>query len=186
MYESRGWCFFESTIASTGSRMLLTIHDGHLSLTSATPVPQTPDGFSEAIQQRTFTNGQDASIVANLYRKVFPGIAKRTRRLHALAWGDAEVRLLLAVLPALTGLDTMCIFNNSSGCSARVSPEAEAELSNVLKARGGKLLLSQRHPDFRARREAARRDCGQKHSVRERLEHLLANTGKDALSVSTK
>ena len=55
------------------------------------------------------------------------------------AWGDAEAREFLALLPELKGAKTLRIYNDNRGCTATVSAEVQAELEEALAARGGGL-----------------------------------------------
>lgn len=143
-YLARGWCFFESCVASVGADQVISIEHGeNISGTTASPMPLRPEEFSVKIQSLRFTSARaDKQAVFELYARIFPRLAEHTH-MFFYAWGDDEVEQLLAVLPVLTGLYDVTIWNNLGSCTARISAEAERKLYAALRSRGGRLRLHQ-------------------------------------------
>merc|ERR1712137_869619 len=99
-YEKRGWCFFESMVATVGSSVM-TLQNGKPILASASPVPLVPQQFSERVRSMVFASpATDIDAVCSLYKKIFPVMAK-TELLQVFAWGDEEARQLLDTLNQL-------------------------------------------------------------------------------------
>merc|ERR1712216_878448 len=91
-YDQRGWCFFESTVASVGAGALQTVTNGRLDNTLKSPVPLTPEQFSERMEQMVFASPTaDRAMVCDLYRRIFPTIAKTTQ-LKVFGWGDEDAQ----------------------------------------------------------------------------------------------
>lgn len=99
-YDSRGWCFFESTVASIGAYRLETLDDGeNCRNTAKTPVPLLPQRFNELLESKHFTQrGVDREMVKSLYARIFPTLCAKDSRMVVYSWGEADLEEFLPVL----------------------------------------------------------------------------------------
>jgi len=142
-YMKRGWCFYETSVASVGAASFVSILDGSKRFDMKSPVPLPPSKFAAKIKELTFTNGADQDVVIQLYEKVFPKVAA-TGKLEVWAWQDEDVEELLTEIQELKRLNRVYIFNKEAQESdpgfVGVSEEVKRKLHVELERRGGRGL----------------------------------------------
>jgi hypothetical protein len=139
LYLARGWCYFESGVATLGTNRLHTIMNGKRMRLLKSPVPLTPERFSQEVKNLHFTSTHtDVDVVCELYRRIFPELAA-DEDLRVCCWTDKEVEELLETLPSLTGLKNVEIDQYGD---AEISKAMEVALDTVLRSRGGQLHVT--------------------------------------------
>eukprot|EP00959_Pyramimonas_sp_CCMP1952_P423058 8862147-Pyramimonas_sp.AAC.1 len=104
-YANRGWCFCEEIMSSLikPSGQLLNLGnvgqqlDRQKSLDAALPTlvasrqpPMHPDKFAEHIRTKTFTNGSDCALVADIYRSFVECVTQKADELRLCKIGLAS------------------------------------------------------------------------------------------------
>merc|ERR1712080_68235 len=103
-YIARGWCFFETGVASIGAKKIFTMENGDKNWGAKSPVPLTPIRFAAEVAKLHFTNGRTgADTVAELYNRIFPVLAQH-QELNVRNWDDCDARKLLTVIDDLRAL----------------------------------------------------------------------------------
>merc|ERR1712232_1246272 len=138
-YVQRGWCHFETSVASVAAKRLINLPEDQKAVT---PVPAVPEDFAKAIRERHFTSPKaDKEMVVKLYEKIWPNISKKDVLNSVYYWGDAEVDQLLVALPKLTCLNKVTLFYSTASKAKLQQLHAE------LKQRGGEGLEIYNHAD---------------------------------------
>merc|ERR1712232_1131711 len=96
-YIDRGWCFFESTVASVGCSFLTVIEGAKdCQTTVPTPVPLLPHDFNEELDEKQFTQkGADLDMVKTWYAKIFPSLLLKDTDMIVYGWEEADLQRFL-------------------------------------------------------------------------------------------
>ena len=142
-YMNRGWCVFETCMAGVGARQLLTVKDGKVLFAEPSPLPTTPTRFQEMVKDLRFPSQEaDSKLVVQLFNRLFLRLAAH-EELSFFAWDDHKVSEFLEILPELTGVKLVKVFNwDNRRCTAKMSEGTMRHLNSLLVARGGELRLT--------------------------------------------
>merc|ERR1712216_1093574 len=113
LYDRRGWCFFESAVATIGCYQVCTLDDGH-DCNNATPVPLLPERFNKILDDQVFaTHNYDMDFVKSLYQRVFPTICGKNTRMVMTGWSEVELESFLPVLEKMHKLTELELHRSS-------------------------------------------------------------------------
>lgn len=123
-YADRGWCFFETALASAAAGGLASIHNGHWVEGERSAVPMPPASFERRLKRLEFQHKADSIVVKRLYRELWPSLVRRTWKFWN--WTDAEVIEFLAVLPDMETLQEVNMWD------AKVSQHMRRRLEDAV------------------------------------------------------
>merc|ERR1719291_687313 len=113
------------------------LSDGLMGGNERSEAPLHPRAFASLLAQRTFTNGADCEVVADLYADTLAGAFGGATELifSNCDWGDEDVMRLAEVLPMAGAATLLGILGNHYG---ERRPEAEGDRGGPLwRRRGG-------------------------------------------------
>lgn len=147
-YHHRGWCYFESSLATLTKDSSMTLDLGRFTDSTKLALnhpqrsswndcevgrqpPLSPTEFETNLRSKQFTSGyEDAEIVAGLYRDTFYGVFCNVRTFYysRLGWGNDEVGRFSRLVQAGTTplISKLCL------CGNRISNAGAAMIANAL------------------------------------------------------
>lgn len=148
-YHARGWTAFEHSVSNMtkphrpqtfrriadlgiprGNFFIADCNAGSWSSNKA-DAPLHPKAFAALLARRTFTNGADCEVVADLYADTLAGAIGGARELsfQACDWGDKEMEKFAAVLPLARSATALDLSSN-----LRVGERGAVALAAALEA----------------------------------------------------
>uniref|UniRef100_A0A6T0UMJ3 Uncharacterized protein n=1 Tax=Alexandrium monilatum TaxID=311494 RepID=A0A6T0UMJ3_9DINO len=136
-YDSRGWCFAESTLSGIvkqadqcldlGLAAKALSDDGlpwedfrDLAVAGRHP-PLLPEDMAHAVDRLAVTQGNDRVLICKMYASFFAEVAGSTvflglanSRPESGGWGDTEMKLLCRALPSFTSCKALSLANHGS------------------------------------------------------------------------
>lgn len=138
-YDQRGWCAYESTVASILKMRWPTLWDpifvvGACDEVAVRQPPPSAESFAELLETKEFTNGADRAVVVGMYATTLARALGEARQLVYVrcGWGDAELAVLATTLHLCTQLRVLSLGHN------RIGDAGLAAFSAAI--RGGRVL----------------------------------------------